>query len=309
MNNDFNSFLLEYLKKQELKTIRIDIGISLFLNDTSKNRRSETIRFYKDHLKPFEIFCHRNNIIEFHEVKQDTINCYVSFLKYNNNQNVTINKRLSILSFVINYLIINNYLTSNNLTYPKLEIKPKEIKVISDDQLKQLISYSLTLSIKKQLIIFLLCSTGIRRNELVNIKISNIDFNHKRIYLDYTKNHKARYVYINDFIIELIKQNINSNCQKILLFENSNAEPLSPIYVTQTLFYIKKELNFEVLSPHKLRHTFATYLLKNGANIEECRRLLGHSNYSVINRYLDYVDNDLQKVCDNMSPLSLIKNK
>lgn len=307
--SDFENFLKEYLKTKQSKTILIENGINLFINDFSKTRRPKTIEFYKDHLKPFIIFCEMRNIKCFNELTNELIQAYINKLKYANNENKTINKRISLIRLVMNYLYVNDYISEYKLIFPILEVKEKEIKAINDNQLIKLLHYANnSLNVKKRLIVLLLVATGIRRNELVNIKIDNIDFYNKRIYLDYTKNKKARYIFVNNDILDLISKLIKHNKQKVYLFENKKGKQLSSNYITQTLYYIKNELNFEVLSPHKLRHTYATFLLKKGANQEEVRRLLGHNDFRMTKRYIDYVDTDLQFSNNQYNPLNLINN-
>ena len=307
--HNFDSFLKAYFESQEIKTILIDIGIDLFINDFSKTRRPSSISYYKDHLKPFKAFCNSRGIKYFNEINNSFIGAYIQKLKYANNENITINKRVALIKIVMNYLFLNGYISSFELIFPRLEVKPKEIKTISDNQLIELLDYTKNIHKKKRLIILLLISTGIRRNELVNILIKNIDFDNKRIYLDFTKSKKARYIYLNDSLILLIKNVISSNTQTVYLFENKFGLQLEPNYITYLLFSVKKELNFNVLSPHKLRHTYATYLLKNGANQEEVRRLLGHSDFKMTKRYIDYIDNDLQKANNLYNPLNLLNER
>lgn len=305
---DFNEFLKQYLSTQQVKSITFENAINLFINDFSKVRRPDTIRYYKEHLKPFENFTNLRQILYTHELTNDLIKSYMQYLKYQGNENITINKRISIIRLLMNWLYTKGYISKFELVFPKLEIQPKQITVINDKQLIELIQYSRqNLDHKQLLIVLLLISTGIRRNELVNIKISNIEFEKKRIYLDYTKSKKARYIFINDEMISLIKKTINSNSQKVYLLENKNGKIQDASYITGLLFYIKKKLDFKVLSPHKLRHTYATYLLKKGANQEEVRRLLGHTDFKMTKRYIDYIDNDLQIANEKFNPLNIIK--
>lgn len=304
---DFNDFLKQYLSIQKIKTLTFENAINLFINDFSKVRRPNTIRYYKEHLKPFKNFINTIQVLQTHELTNDVIKSYIQYLKYLGNENSTINKRISVIKILMNWLYLNGYISKFELIFPKLEIQQKQIKVINDKQLIELIDYSRqNLEHKQLLIVLLLISTGIRRNELVNIKISNIEFDKKRIYLEYTKSKKTRYIFINDEMISLIKKTINTNSQKTYLFENKNGKVQDASYITGLLFYIKKKLDFQVLSPHKLRHTYATYLLKNGANQEQVRRLLGHTDFKMTKRYIDYVDNDLQTANEKYNPLNLI---
>ena len=308
--SNFDDFLKSYISAQEVKTISIENGCNLFINDLTKTRRPSSISYYKDHLKPFKEFSNSRGIDYFNQVNNNFITLYIQKLKYMGNENQTINKRLSLVKMVMTYLYTNGYISSFELIFPKLEVHQKEIQTISDNQIKELLTYSKNrLDDKRYLIVILLISTGIRRNELVNILAKNIDFDNSRIFLEYTKNKKYRYIWFDNDTKCIIKRILAKNSQKTYLFENKLGLQMSPSYVTQLLFFLKKELNFSVLSPHKLRHTYATYLLKNGANQEEVRRLLGHSDFKMTKRYIDYIDTDLQKANYKYNPLNLMVEK
>ena len=304
---DFNEFIKTYLRQNEFKTIELENGFRIFIKDFSKCRRPNTIIYYKEHFKSFMLYCSQNDIFYFHELSNEFILRYCEMLKYKVSNN-TINKRITIIKMVINYLMLNKYISELNLNFPKFETKQKEITCISDSQLNNLINYADSLTLKKKVVIYLLAFTGIRRNELVNILVSNIDFTYQRIYLDFTKSHKARYIYFNDLISNLLKELIKTNKQNVYLFETKHGKRLEPTYITYLFFELKHELNINNLSPHKLRHTYATYLLKHGANQEQVRRLLGHSDFKMTKRYIDYIDTDLKKANFDFGPINLLKH-
>lgn len=137
------------------------------------------------------------------------------------------------------------------------------------------------MSIQNRLIIMLLLDTGVRRNELLHIELKNIDLINNRILLTETKTKKDRYVFFRDetkykYIIPYMKT-ISSS--KYLFNISSNG--------FMSLFErIKKRLNFSKFHAHMLRHTHATLLLKNNANLELIRILLGHSNLNTTKKYL-----------------------
>ncbi len=81
-------------------------------------------------------------------------------------------------------------------------------------------------------------------------------------------------------------------------------EIYTPSAITSVLERMKKRLNIKVLSPHMLRHTFATYILKNGGNLEEVRLLLGHASYQLTKRYLHLLQEDLALNSLKLNPSS-----
>ena len=161
------------------------------------------------------------------------------------------------------------------------------------------------MKLSHQLMIYLLIGTGIRRNELVNIKISNINFKTKSIYLEFTKSGKPRYCYFNDKIEQLILKQIENNrsIKNPYLFALGDGH-ISKQSVTSMLFKLKKDLNIDVLSSHKFRHLYATQLLKNGADIFTVKELLGHANLKMTQRYLDFTNEEIKENNFKYNPLN-----
>lgn len=300
--SDFEDFLRMYLKeKKPIKEIKLDLAFDTFYKFNKQFKRKGTLDFYHWHLKPFEDFCSLHNINYFNDITNDFISLYIDFLKSKMNANTTINKRLCCLRCLYKYLLENGFINDLKLNFRHLEEKNKEISCINEIELNKLLEYVKKRDLKSQLIIYLLVSTGVRRNELVHIKVKNIDFEQKRIFLDFTKNKKSRYLYLNDFVSDKLKNYVSYD--RVYLFEDKNKNMISPMRITYLLWYYKKKLNIENLSPHKLRHTYGTLLLKNGANLEEVRRLLGHSDFKMTKRYIDYIDNDLKSANEKYNPL------
>lgn len=140
---------------------------------------------------------------------------------------------------------------------------------------------------KERALIEVLLSSGVRVSELVNIMLQDVDFNRMSIHVTNGKGGKQRTVYINSLAL--------SHLQKYLfargdmgnyLFYNKKHEQLNPGGVRYILNEIAKRANVENVHPHRFRRTFATRLADRGMDIQEIRKLLGHSN---INTTLEYV--------------------
>lgn len=306
---DLEKILIDYFTtKNKKNTISIDTAFNLFINFNSDIKRSDTIRFYRDHVKPFFRFCDMNNIKNFNDITNDILNLYFLYLKNFNNSNNTINKRIGLLRNIYHFLLSNGYINDLKLVFKHFEEKPKEITTITEKDILTLLEYFKTKSLKYRVIILLLLETGLRRNELVNIKKANINLKEKKIFLDLTKTHKYRYIYFSDTLKKLLEKQLKENTN-IYLFETKDHKKLNANYITYILFMAKKHTKITNLSPHKLRHTYATMLLKNGANIEEVRRLLGHTSYEMTKRYLDFIEDDLKKANEKYNPLAKIYNE
>lgn len=124
-----------------------------------------------------------------------------------------------------------------------------------------------SLKLQNQIIILLLISTGIRRTKLTKILIKNINIENKTILLTHTKTHKNRYSYIHDDLIEGIIWLTSKN--KTYLFETDDHQQITPDSIYSVLKRLGNIIGIKDLSSHKLRHSFATYLIKNNVNIRE----------------------------------------
>ena len=145
---------------------------------------------------------------------------------------------------------------------------------------------------------------GLRVSELIDLKMSNINF--KESYLKVEgKGEKVRFVPLAAYTAELIKQyikeirskyKINKKCEDIL-FLNSRGSSMSRVIV----FIIIKELTEKAginkkISPHTFRHSFATHLLQNGADLRYIQEMLGHSDISTTQVYLGMNMNKMRDV-------------
>ena len=155
----------------------------------------------------------------------------------------------------------------------------------------------------KQLIFKLMATTGVRRTELTRIKRKHIDLNNNCIFLDETKTGNSRYLYLTDEVKELIKTELAIKPIDNYFFVHLDGTRITTSTIDSLFHQIKKELNIK-LSPHKLRHTFATAILENGGDLEQVRLLLGHTNYQCTKRYLHVKEKKLKDTSTNFNPLA-----
>ena len=155
------------------------------------------------------------------------------------------------------------------------------------------------------MLIELLLQTGVRRTELCTIRTSDVDLVNNRIYLEHTKTNAPRYIFFDDVLKSKIR--ILLNPKSTYLFTSKGNRFLSPSTLDSIFERMKKRLNIKMLSPHLLRHTFATYILKNGGNLEEVRLLLGHASYQMTQRYLHLLQDELKVTSLKYNPMSSLQ--
>lgn len=284
------------------KDLEIMSGVKMFLTHTKAERSIQTFNYYKKHLKVICDYLKERGITKFSQINTHVIDNFVLYSKRRKrNKNITINKRICALKTVTVYLT-KIQLLLKPLQASKLKEKIKKIVVLSPEEITRVVEYTKALPVKNQVMIELLLQTGIRRTELCKIKTKNIDLKNNWIYLSHTKTNSPRYIYFDDHLKFKIASIMKSN--SVFLFTSKGNRALSPSTLDSLFERMKKRLNIKMLSPHLLRHTFATYILKNGGNLEAVRVLLGHASYQMTQRYLHLLQEELKETSIMFNPMA-----
>lgn len=250
-----------------------------YLKD-ERNYSDKTILNYKMDLENFYNYINKKKT---KKIDFDFLQEYIENLSQKKYSTKSIQRHISSLKSYFKFLYNKNYINVNPaelLCLPKNEIKlPNYLTIIDLEKI-----YELDLSLRDKLIVELLYSTGIRLNELVNIKISDINFYDKTIKV-LGKGNKERYVLYGSVCSKLLKEYIN-NENRVYLLLNKNGNKLSERGVEYIIEKIFKSVNVHAkLTPHTLRHTFATHMLDNGCDLVTVQKLLGHSDLSTTSIY------------------------
>jgi integrase/recombinase XerD len=219
----------------------------------------------------------------------------------------------SIKSF-FKYLVEDEFRTDNPTTLlegPKLGLYlPDTLSFEDVNRIIAVIKNDTDLGRRNHCMVEVLYGCGLRVSELIDLKISNINF--KESYLKVEgKGDKSRFVPMASFTSKLIKDyirdirskyKINKKCEDIL-FLNSRGSAMSRVIV----FIIIKELTEKAginkkISPHTFRHSFATHLLQNGADLRYIQEMLGHSSITTTEIYTHLKNEELRDVILNFHP-------
>jgi integrase/recombinase XerD len=301
MNTINTEQLIKYLLEQENKTLSLDQLIKLFYQKLKLNNRKGTINGYTSTLKPIMNYLKRRKIIYVHQITTEIINDYID-TRYGNVKNITINKEVKALKTMLNFAVENDYIDKIPFKFKKLKETKTIIESINSKDINKIINYfNNCLRDKKYILAFMLIlTTGIRTTELINIKNHNIDLTNKTILLDFTKNGRNRYIYIVDEIYDLVKEIMDND---YYLFKDNHHEQMTANSLRCFFKHIKKELSIDVLSPHKLRHYYATSIYNNSLDIYLTSTLLGHSDIKMTQIYLDINDNNNREKNQIFNPL------
>lgn len=266
-----------------------------------KKYSNETIKSYADNLNKYNLYLNKKNILN---VNNSTIENYIT--SNNNLSHKTIAHYITVLNSFYKYLLDSNYITTNpveTIKHPKIN---QHLPVfLNEEEIKNLLNINLITpyDYRNKAMLELLFSTGIRISELINLKIQDIDLINNVIKV-LGKGSKERIIpiddiatkhltnYINNYRYPLLKKNTNID----YLFINNLGNKISRVGFFKI---IKKEAvraNIKKdISPHTIRHTFATILLKNGADLRVIQELLGHSDIKTTQIYTHLIKEQLKK--------------
>ncbi len=270
--------------------------ITNYLNELKivRNYSDLTIENYQRDLKMFLLFCQEANINPYTLQKKDIWN-FLKKLDSDQKSNSTISRILSSLRSFYNYLAKQNKITTNLFL---LIQNPKKIRKLPNFLNYQEIQDLLTFKelktpkqYKTKLIFELLYATGIRVSELCNIKLNDIDLQNKTILIT-GKGKKMRQTYFGEYAYTALVEYLEVRpsflrqepCPYLLI--NEQGKQMKRQSIEQIVNKRVTEIALEHhLSPHTLRHTFATHLLENGADIRTVQELLGHEKLSTTQIY------------------------
>ena len=276
-----------------------EIDNFLYFLKKELNYSDYTIKNYQLDLTDFFKYVSKSNI-DFLNIKNTHVRGYLKYLDTCNLKNTTISRRISALRTFYNYLLEKGFVKSNiflNVKNPKLEKKlPNYLNYTEIEELLASIDTSNSEGLERRLLVEMFYSTGCRVGEMVNVKISDIDFYNKTIKV-MGKGSKERIVYYGDYASKYLEDYLKNKDKKGYLFTNKRGEKLTIEEVEYIVRDIMKHISIKThVTPHTLRHTFATHLLNNGADIRTVQELLGHANLSTTGIYTHVSSDRLKDV-------------
>ena len=277
---------------------------------SSEKRFSEhTIKSYTSDLKQFTSFLSAEFQIidEIHEISFQIIRTWIASLLEKGISPRSVNRKISTLKTYFKFLIREGELIENPMMKVVAPKSKKRLPVfIEEDQIESLLNEVQFdegfVGQRNKLIIELFYVTGIRLSELINIKISDVDFNNQSIKV-LGKRNKERIIPLSFNIVNDLNLFIQNNNKNKYLFTNLKGEKLYNKLVYRLVNkYIGKISSVNKKSPHILRHTFATHMLNNGADINAIKELLGHANLSATQVYTHNTIEKLKTVYKQAHP-------
>lgn len=268
-----------------------------------KSYSKNTIETYLINFNKYSKYCENNNIDIINVEYIDLLN-YLTYLKEKEHYTPkSINTIISMLKSFYNYLLLDGYIENNPTSLLKSPKIPKKLpNYLSEEEISKLfysIDTSKNLGKRNYLLLLLLYDTGVRVSELINIRINDIDFENKTIKI-IGKGDKERLVYFTSDALAVILDYLREN-NKNYLFSNQKGTPITrkEVYNIVVRCCEEAEINKHV-TPHMIRHSFATHMIINDADIMSVKTILGHSNVTTTQIYTHFNKKDLKRKYDEL---------
>jgi len=272
---------------------------------TIKNYSENTVKNYEIDLDEFKVYLDHKQITTF-DVDYKEIRGYLEYLSKLKYSKATVSRKISSLRTFYKFLYKKNKISNNPMPLISNPKKDKKLpKFLFINEVEELLSKpdESIAGLRDHLVMELLYSTGLRVSELVNIKLSDINENDKTIRI-LGKGSKERIVIYSTVCKDILKKYLqNSRCkikgsnQTNYLILNLKGTKLSTKSVRNIINkYINQSTIKKHISPHTLRHTFATHLLDNGADLKAVQELLGHSDLGSTQIYTHISNERLREV-------------
>lgn len=282
--------------------------IELFVKYLENEKRypQTTVKSYQKDLEKYENFIKENNI-DYLTINHDEIILFLKDLDNDSLSKSTISRILSAIRHFYAYLLSLDFVSSNPFKMIRNPKKDKKLpNFLQGDEFEKVIDSideTTDLGIRNRLIVELLYATGIRLSELTNLKLNDINFYNKEIKI-FGKGGKERIVFFGEYAEEYLHKYITYSRNNLLgdkksnyLLINNQGGNLTNRGVESIIEDIIKKTSLKHhISPHVLRHTFATDLLNNGADLKSVQELLGHSSLSTTQIYTHVTNERLKEV-------------
>tara|TARA_B100001094_G_scaffold229169_1_gene223776 strand:- start:2020 stop:2922 length:903 start_codon:yes stop_codon:yes gene_type:complete len=267
-----------------LSALRLEKGLS-----------ENTIKAYSNDCQDFNKWLFTNKRYRAVAATEADIENYLKHLRVIDLSNSSINRKLSSLKHFFNYLSKTKLLKSNpvmNISGPKnSKVLPKSLSIIDVNSLIEAPDCSNFIGLRDRAMIELMYATGVRITELINLEYSNIDLNRSLIKV-MGKGGKERMIPFGDdaltWLINYIefrrKNNLSLNSRDFFISQQGKKITRQAFWHRIKIYLKASGLSMDV-SPHTLRHAFATHLLNNGADLRSVQMLLGHSDLSTTQIY------------------------
>ena len=287
-----------------------DANLRSFLDHLyiEKGLSQNTVKAYESDISAFINWIKENTKLKLKDIKEDNINKYISYLFELNLKSSSVNRKISSIKSLYMFLVKKNILKNSPVNEV---ISPKQEKYLpfsmSEDEVDKLLNSPKTsnkIEKRDKAMIEMLYATGMRISELVNLKITDID-TQRCVVKVLGKGSKERLIPFGEAALESLNAYLSDreeSTSKEIFLSNRRTKISRIAFWHRIKLYLSRENLKNSISPHTLRHAFATHLLNRGADLRSVQLLLGHSDLSTTQIYTHIAKQRLSDVLKKHHP-------
>jgi integrase/recombinase XerD len=287
--------------------------ITSFLEFIEKDKKlsNNTLESYRRDIMQYKNYVEENKI-NYAKVKNEDIKVYLQYLSDMNKKSSTISRNLASIRLYYQYLLRNDKVKEDpteGIHSPKIEKRIPSI--LTSQEVSLLLDQPKSIDLKgmrdKAMLEFAY-ATGMRVTEIISLNIE--DVNLEEGYVTCKTGSKQRNIPLGKLSLKALKQYVEESRPVLIksesekaLFVNINGKRLTRQGFWKIVKYYKEQANItKEITPHVLRHSFATHLLQNGAELKAIQTMLGHSDISSTQVYMQFQDESLKNVYRKAHP-------
>jgi len=287
--------------------------INQFLNfiKVDKKLSKNTLESYQRDIIQFSEYVSKNNI-DFKKISNDEIVSYMKYLKALDKKPSTISRHLASIRLFYQYLLKNKVVKedpTHGIQSPKIEKKAPEI--LSSQEVSLLLEQPKgedLKSIRDKAMLELAYATGMRVTEIISLDVTDVDLMASTVTC---KGHnKQRIIPLGKLSLQALKEYVETARMHLIkdenemsLFVNINGRRLTRQGFWKIIKFYQEQAHItKDITPHMLRHSFATHLLQNGADLKSIQTMLGHSDISSTQVYMQFQDDTIKNIYKKAHP-------
>lgn len=276
-----------------------------------KKLSKNTFESYQRDILQYKEYINENNI-NYSQISNEDIEKYLEYLKDLNKKSSTISRHLASLRLFYQYLLKNKIIQEDptrGIQAPKIEKKAPSILTSQEVSLllEQPNGQDLK-SIRDKAMLEIAYATGMRVTEIISLNIDDVDLEGLSVICK--NENKQRIIPLGKMSIKALQEYINTSRPALIkdeneksLFVNVNGKRLTRQGFWKIIKYYKEQAHIsKEITPHVLRHSFATHLLQNGADLKSIQTMLGHSDISSTQVYMQFQDDTIKNIYKKAHP-------
>ena len=287
--------------------------ITNFLNFIKEEKKlsDNTFQSYRRDISQFKKYIDENNI-DYKKVEQNDIEDYLTYLKGLDKKPSTVLRHLASIRLFYQYLVRSKVIKLDptfGIQAPKIE--KRKPSILSSQEVNLLLEQPRgedLKSIRDKAMLEIAYATGMRVTEIISLNLEDIDLENSCVVC--RNNTKQRIIPLGKLALKALKDYINKarnilikNDNEKALFVNINGKRLTRQGFWKIIKYYQEQAHINKdITPHVLRHSFATHLLQNGADLKSIQTMLGHSDISSTQVYMQFQDDGIKNIYKKAHP-------